>query len=269
MKFGICVYKDDIPAAERAGYDYVELTVTNVWPEVGENEYLVLKQYLNQFKVKPEAWRRFLPPNLPVVGPEVDFPKITEFLHITLRRIRELGGEVVVFGSPLSRNVPDDFSREKACEQILKFLGACCDTSGKNGLVIVSEPIIRRNCNIINTVAEALGIAQELETLKIRVLADLYHMWGNNEPPKAVEQAGEYLFHIHMPVPEIAGLNEPRAINTVFPDYPTRDFMQSLKNIDYDKRISIEDLDRKFMNLEREAPIVLAHIRKTWEELSR
>jgi hypothetical protein len=93
-------------------------------------------------------------------------------------------------------------------------------------------------------------------------------MWGNDEPPEAVEQAGAYLHHVHMTVPEIDGMNEPRAINTVLPDYPTREFMQSLHTIGYDKRISIEDLDRKFMNLEREAPIVLAHVRRTWEDLS-
>ena len=185
MRFGICVYKDDIPAAERAGYNYVELTVTNVWPEVGDNEYRTLKEYLKQFKIKPEAWRRFVPPGLPVVGPKVDFPRITEFLHITLSRIRELGGEVVVFGSPLSRNVPEGFPRGKAHEQILQFLRTCSDLAKKNELVIVIEPIIHRNCNILNTVAEALGTARELETPQVRVLADLYHMWGNDEPPTA------------------------------------------------------------------------------------
>jgi hypothetical protein len=38
--------------------------------------------------------------------------------------------------------------------------------------------------------------------------------------------------------------------------------------VGYNRRISIEDLDRKFMNLEREAPIVLTHIRQIWKELS-
>jgi len=231
LRFGICVYKDDIPAAERAGYDYVELTVTNVWPEVGDDEYRRLKEYLKQFKVKPEAWRRFVPPSLSVVGPKVDFPQITEFLHNTLSRIRDLGGEVVVFGSPLSRNVPEGFSRERAHEQILQFLRTCSDIAKKNELVIVIEPIIRRNCNFLNTVAEALHTAREIEDPQVRVLADLYHMWGNDEPTTAVEQ-------------------------------------KSLRVIGYDRRLSIEDLDRKFMNLEREAPIVLAHVRQTWEDLS-
>ncbi len=170
MRFGICVYKDDIPAAERAGYDYVELTVTNVLPEVEDSEFNKLKEQLKPYRIRPEAWRRFIPPNLPVAGPEVDISAITEFLKITLGKIRELGGEVVVFGSPLSRKIPS--------------------------------------------------------------------------------------------------LNEPRAINTILPDYPTGEFLRSLYNIGYDHRLSIEDLDRNFMNLEREAPLVLSHVKKVWEGLS-
>ena len=116
--------------------------------------------------------------------------------------------------------------------------------------------------------AEALSMAQEVASPAIKVLADLFHMTGNDEPPQAVEQARDSLFHIHMPVPEILGLNEPRAINTILPDYPTGEFLRSLHNMGYDHRLSIEDLDRKFMNLEREAPLVLSHVQKAWEDLS-
>jgi sugar phosphate isomerase/epimerase len=268
MRFGICVYKDDIPAAERAGYDYVELTVTNVLPEVGDSEFKKLKDQLKPCRIRPEAWRRFVPPNLPVAGPEVDTSAVAEFLKITLGRIRELGGEVVVFGSPLSRKIPEDFSRDRAREQLVRFLQTSADIAKSHDLVVVIEPIIHRNCNVLNTVAQALSLAREVARPEIKVLADLFHMTGNDEPPQAVEQAGDSLFHVHMPVPEIPGLNEPRAINTILPDYPTGEFLRSLHNIGYDHRLSIEDLDRNFMNLEREAPLVLSHVKKVWEGLS-
>lgn len=268
MRFGICVYKDDIPAAERAGYDYVELTVTNVLPEVDDSQFKKLQDQLKAYSIRPEAWRRFVPANLPVAGPEVNIPAIAEFLKITLGRIRELGGEVVVFGSPLSRKIPEDFSRNKAREQLVRFLRNSADMAKSNDLVVVIEPIIRRNCNVLNTVAEALSLAHEVARPEIKILADLFHMTGNDEPPQAVEQAKDTLFHVHMPVPEIQGLNEPRAINTILPDYPTGEFLQSLHNIGYNNRLSIEDLDRNFMNLEREAPLVLSHVKQVWEGLS-
>lgn len=268
MRFGICVYKDDIPAAERAGYDYVELTVTNVLPEVEDSEFKKLKEQLKPYRIRPEAWRRFVPPNLPVAGPEVDISAITEFLKITLGRIRELGGKVVVFGSPLSRKIPEDFSRDKAREQLVRFLQTCGEIARSHDLVVVIEPIIRKNCNVLNTVAEALSLAREVARPEIQVLADLFHMTGNDEPPQAVEQAKDSLLHVHMPVPEIPGLNEPRAINTILPDYPTGEFLRSLHKMGYDHRLSIEDLDRNFMNLEREAPLVLSHVKKVWEGLS-
>lgn len=122
--------------------------------------------------------------------------------------------------------------------------------------------------NVLNTVAEVVSLTREIARSEVRVVADLYHMAGNDEPPEAVEQAGDYLCHIHMPIPEIMGLNEPRAINTILPEYPIKEFLRSLKKIGYDNRLSIEDLDRKFMNIEREAPIVLSNVRNMWESLS-
>ena len=268
MRFGICVYRDDIPSAERAGYDFVELTVTNVLPDVGVQEYRRLKEQLKSFSLKPEAWRRFIPPDLHVVGPTVDLPKLTEFMRITMGRISELGGEVIVFGSPISRNVPEGFSRDKARQQLIRFLQTAADIAKHNNLVIVLEPIIRSNCNVLNTISETFSLYCDVARREIKMLADLYHMSGNLEPPQAVEQTGDSLFHVHMPIPEIPGLNEPRAINTILPNYPIEAFLRSLKKIGFDNRISIEDLDRKFMNLDREASIVLSHVRRTWEDLA-
>jgi len=268
MRFGICVFKDDIPAAERAGYDYVELTVTNVFPEVDEKEYGKLKEQLKHSAIKPETWRRFIPSHLPVVGPEIDSEAIGEFLKITLGRIRDLGGRIVVFGSPLSRNIPEGFSKKRAHEQLVQFLQVSGDIAKSNDLIIAIEMIVRRNCNVLNTVSEVGFLAREIERPEVKVLADLYHMSGNDEPPEAVEQIGDYLCHVHMPVPEIVGLNEPRAINDILPEYPIKEFLRSLKKISYHNRISIEDLDRKFMNVEREAPVVLSYVKNMWDNFS-
>ncbi len=48
---------------------------------------------------------------------------------------------------------------------------------------------------------------------------------------------------------------------------PTSEFLEELWRIDYAHRVSVEDLDRRFMNLEREAPLVLSHPKATWERL--
>jgi len=264
MRFGICVCVEDIDVAERAGCEYVELTVTNVCPEIGKAEIENLKKRLRGFSIQPEVWRRFVPADLPVVGEVVSFAKITDFVRTTLGRIGELGGKVVVFGSPGARNIPHGFPRDRAHRQLIRFLQMTADVAAENNITVVIEPITRRNSNVLNLVSEAVALAQEVDRPEIKVLADLFHMTANSEPADAIGRTGKYLHHVHIPVPDIPGLSEPRAITTILPTYATSDFLKELWGIDYSYRVSVEDLDRRFMNLEREAPLVLPHLKTTW-----
>ncbi len=268
MRFGICVYTEDIASVERAGYDFVELTVTQVVPAVREDGFRALKKRLRGLSVQPEAWRRFVPSSLPVVGPAVDFGKVTEFVKITLGRIAELNGRVVVFGSPGARNVPEGFSRDTAFRQLVRFLDMAAEAAALNRLTIVIEPI-RNNCNLINSIPEAVVLARAVNRGEVKILADLFHMASEGESVEAIATAGADLCHVHLPVPEIPGMSEPRSITDRLPDYPIDDFLEQLWKLPYRHRISVEDLDRKFMNLEREAPLVLASLKEKWSSLTK
>jgi sugar phosphate isomerase/epimerase len=114
----------------------------------------------------------------------------------------------------------------------------------------------------------AVALAQELGRPEIKVLADLFHMTVEGEPVGAITEAGERLYHVHMPVPDIPGLSEPRNITTRLPTFPNRELLEELWGMNYKHRVSVEDLDRRFMNLEREAPLVLSHLKATWESFS-
>jgi len=269
MRFGICVYTEDIPSAEGAGYDYVELTVTNVVPEVDESQFRVLKSRLRGSNVRPEAWRRFLPSSRRVVGPGVDFDQITEYVKTTLGRIGELGGRVVVFGSPGARRIPEGFSRETARSQMIQFLQMAADEAAQNGITIVIEPILKRNCNALNSVHDAVVLAKAVNRREVKVLADLFHMTSEKETVEAVREAGEDLQHVHLPVPDLPGLSEPREVFENLPHYPIDSFLAQLRGLHYQHRISVEDLDRKFMNLEREGPLVLAYLKEQWNRPSQ
>jgi sugar phosphate isomerase/epimerase len=112
-------------------------------------------------------------------------------------------------------------------------------------------------------------LAKAVNRREVKVLADLFHMTSENESVEAVREAGEDLQHVHLPVPDLPGLSEPREVFENFPHYPIEPFLAELRSLHYQHRISIEDLERKFMNLEREGPLVLAYLRKTWKQLSQ
>jgi hydroxypyruvate isomerase len=194
---------------------------------------------------------------------------MTEYLKTTLGRIGELGGRVVVFGSPGARRIPEGFSRETARSQMIEFLHVAADKAAQNGITIVIEPILKRNCNALNSVHDAVALAKAVNRREVKVLADLFHMTSENEIVEAVREAGEDLQHVHLPVPDLPGLSEPREVFENLPHYPIESFLAELRGLHYQHRISVEDLDRKFMNLEREGPLVLAYLSKMWKQMAQ
>ncbi len=69
----------------------------------------------------------------------------------------------------------------------------------KYGVTIAIEPLNRKESNVINTVAEALELAEELDLPGIQVLADAYHMYLEREPLEIISRAVKAgrLAHVH------------------------------------------------------------------------
>lgn len=260
MRFGICVSPENVAIAERAGYDYVEFAVETVAPQITSSDFEVLKKNLHASRIKPEAWNKFIPNSLRLVGEDVDLGGIQGFVTTTLGRIGELGGKRVVFGSAGARNIPNGFPRDKAHQQLLCFLQIAADVAAKNEIIIAIEPVLRRACNVLNSVGEAKALARELHRPEVKVLADLFHMAAENEPMSALIDAGEDLYHVHLPVPNIPGLSTPAQ------EYPHREFLETLCHIDYKQRVSVEDLGKRFTALEREAGPVLSYLKGVCQE---
>lgn len=68
----------------------------------------------------------------------------------------------------------------------------------ENGVTLVLEPINRYETNIINTVAQGVGLIEELALDNLELLADTYHM--NLEEvsyEEALKAGGNYLGYVH------------------------------------------------------------------------
>ena len=82
------------------------------------------KAFLN-LPVPCETFNLFLPGHFRIVGTEserTDAETIGRYVFTALRRAREVGGQVIVFGSGRARRVPDGFDRQIAADQIRDFL---------------------------------------------------------------------------------------------------------------------------------------------------
>lgn len=232
MKIGCCVSVNEMEKAESIGYDFIEFAVGDVLPDQPVEKWEPLKQRILKNSIRPEAWRCMLPAEIKVVGADVDLQRVHRYLGTAFKRISEVGGRVVVFGSGGARNIPEGFSREKAQRQIREMLLMAGDLALENGLRIAIEPLNSKETNIINSIPEALTYAQPLNHPAVGVLADYYHMDEDHQPLSDLSKAGNLLMHVHVSdalrrYPGNGG-------------YDFQGFFDALRSCGYDGRISIE-----------------------------
>jgi sugar phosphate isomerase/epimerase len=237
MRFGICTGISNGAAMKAAGYDYIELSVAGdllpdepeaVWSE----KRAAIKAMTDATGLFPEAFNSFVRTGK-IVGPEADFVRLERYVHTALARAAELGGKVIVFGSGGARNVPEGFDRSTAEAQIVRFLNLCADASEKTGVIVVTEPLSRKESNIITSVAEGADFVRRVNRPGVRNLADTYHMAEDGEPLAAIVQDGDLLAHAH--TAESIGRGAPGTGNTDF-----NAIFAAFREAGYDGRLSIE-----------------------------
>lgn len=232
MRFGCCCSIEQAAVAHAAGFDYIECTVVSLLPEATEPIFAPVLEKYQAAPLPVSACNVFLPGDLKVVGPDVEWSRVEHYVRTALRRVRLVGANLVVFGSGKARMVPDDFARADAEAQLVDFLQLVGDVAHAHAMTVVIEPLNRKESNILNSVAEGVALAERVNRPAIRVLADFYHMDEEQEPLRALVDYKEWLTHIHV---ADTGRRAPGTGS-----YPYAEFVDLLDQAGYDGLVSIE-----------------------------
>ena len=114
------------------------------------------------------AFNVFLPGDLKITGPAVDWPAVQTYVDEALRRVHLIGAKTVVFGSGGARNVPEGFSFEEANEQLVRFLYIVASVAEVLGITVVIEPLNRLESNVINSVPAGVELAEAVDSPRFR-----------------------------------------------------------------------------------------------------
>ncbi|MBZ0298225.1 MAG: sugar phosphate isomerase/epimerase [Anaerolineae bacterium] len=232
MKFGCCASIDQAEAVYRAGFDYLEAGVTSLIPDEDEASFVPVLEKYRASPIPVSAFNLFLPRDLKIVGPEIDRARMEQYVQRAVARIQAVGATIAVIGSGGSRSVPEGFSRSQATAQIVQFLQLVADAADQTDVTIAIEPLNRKESNIINSVAEGVAIARQVDRPSIRVLADFYHMDEDDEPLDTLTANQDWLAHIHV---ADSGRLAPGTGS-----YPYPEFVGQLRQAGYQGMVSVE-----------------------------
>ena len=84
----------------------------------------------------------------------------------------DLGGKILVHGSPAQRNVPSDENPQDAWLRARDSFAAVAGDAESAGVTYCIEPLSREECNFINTVADAVTMVETVGSPAIKTMID-------------------------------------------------------------------------------------------------
>jgi len=241
-----------IEKGKDSGFDYVELPLAQM-TDLNDREFSSLKERMDLSGLKCEVCNNFFPGHVRLTGNAVDYGKIEEYLEKALGKAAQLGVKVIVFGSPKSKNVPEGYPMGKAWSQLVELLKTIDPLVRTKGITLVIEPLCKLESNIINTAAEGFRLSRAVDRENIKLLVDYFHLVMEKENPEIILDAGPYIKHIHFANP--AGRVYPVEIAHGYVR-----FMNLLKHIGYEGRISVEAYTKDFCHDAKRSVEVLRQI---------
>lgn len=258
MKFGICTSFNNAAAVKAAGWDYVEENVQTVLQGTVQDDQWKQEAAAKSAALPVPAANSLVPGTLKIVGPAVDLSALKKYMATVLARAQRVGMKVLVFGSGGARNVPDGFDRDRAATQIEDFVRASADIAARHDVMLVAEPLNRGECNIINSVGEAMRYVKAIDHPNFQCLVDTYHLWLEDETLENLKQAMPWIKHVHLAdkdgrvAPGLSGKADYRPVFKI------------LKAGGYDGMISFEGA--AIPDFPVTAPKVLEFVKSQWNQ---
>lgn len=118
-------------------------------------------------------WLLVAPAGLSIVGADAAIrDKTVRVMQRLVELCSLMGGDYLVHGSPRQRTVPPGTPREAALERARDCFARVAVTARDYGLVYCIEPLSTRETDLINTVAEAARLVDEIGSPGLKTMID-------------------------------------------------------------------------------------------------
>lgn len=181
-------------------------------------------------------WLLVSPPGLHLAHPELAVRERTvDYIGELAKLCADLGGKVMVLGSPRQRSTLPGQSREEAWALLRESLKRACRYGEDCGVIIALEPLARHLTDMINTVGEALRMVEEVGSPALRINLDVYSMTDEGRPyGEIIREAGQLLAHFHA--------NDTNGLAPGMGSADYHEILNALKSIGYEGWLSMEVL---------------------------
>ena len=162
--------------------------------------------------------------------------RTAEYLASLARFCAEVGGRLMVLGSPKQRDLPPGVDRTAGMKYAAEVLQAVEPTLKQTGVVIGLEPLAPNTTNFLTTAAEG---AELLDAWPLRIAGCTSTAWRwprrRRRSPSSIRKHRALLVHFHA--------NDPNGQGPGFGKLDFVPILKALREIDYHGWVSVEVFD--------------------------
>lgn len=159
--------------------------------------------------------------------------KTRDYLISLVQFAVDLGGRILVFGSPAQRNLLPGVTYVQALEYAAEVFLPVCDAAGERGAVIAFEPLSRAETDFGSNLAQGLEVIERVNHPQFRLHFDAKAMSYEDEPlDKLVASCAPLIEHVHV--------NDPNLLGPGMGDLDLAPMVRALAESGYEGYLSVE-----------------------------
>ncbi|MFO0936989.1 MAG: sugar phosphate isomerase/epimerase family protein [Gemmataceae bacterium] len=172
-----------------------------------------------------------------LTSPDASIQKKTgDYFSALAEACADLGGNRLVLGSPLQRNLLPGVTREQADDYAVATLSHCLKTLEKTGVWLCLEPLGPAETNYMNTADEAASLMKRIGHPCVKLHLDVKAMSSESMPiPEIITRHLSQTGHFHA--------NDANRRGPGFGEIPFEPIFAALKSGQYNGWVSVEVFD--------------------------
>ncbi len=164
--------------AAHVGYNGVEIapfTLADSVTEISAERRRAIRRAAEECGIEIVGlhWLLARPEGLSINNPdEIIRVRTQEYIEALIHFCADLGGKLLLHGSPHQRTVRPEWDLSRAWEYAKETFKVCLDAAQKRNVFYCIEPLTRSNTNFINTVEEGLRFVREIRHPNFKLMFD-------------------------------------------------------------------------------------------------
>lgn len=249
MKFAICneTFQDwpfdkAFAFARECGYTGIEFAPFTIH----KNAYEISAERRREIRRQAEAagltvvglhWLLAFTEGYYLTSPDADVRRRTgEYLAELARLCRDLGGHVLVLGSPKQRNLLPGVTHDQALDYAAEVLRSVVPALEECDAVLAVEPLGPEEGDFLRTAELGVRLAQLVASPRCRLHLDVKAMSTESKPiPDIIRDSAPWIEHFHA--------NDPNRRGPGMGDVDFGPIFAALREIDYQGWVSVEVFD--------------------------